>query len=244
MKLSVVQTRPVKGDIHKNIQRHTDMLDLAIDQGAQLVVFPELSLTGYEPELANQLAMNLHDHQLDTFQKISDEHNMIIGAGLPLRNDKGICIAMALFEPGHTRKAYSKKYLHTDEEPFFVPGNDSVGLSSNRIALAICYELSVPQHSVDAHKRGDEIYIASAAKSVSAMNKTIQTLSETAKKYSMTVLFSNCVGISGGFECGGKSSIWNSRGILLAQLDHQHEGILSIDMNTGQITTKTIANTN
>ena len=125
---------------------------------------------------------------------------------------------------------------------FFINDKNSTGLigSNPNLALAICYELSVPKHSEDAFNRGAEIYVASVAKNANGVEKAIKNLSEIGKKYSMTVLMSNCIGQSGGYECGGKSSIWNKEGALLGQLDDSSEGILIIDTKTNQIFEKTI----
>jgi len=58
----------------------------------------------------------------------------------------------------------------------------------------------------------------------------------------MTVLMSNCVGHCDNFDCGGKTSIWNNKGMLLGQLDDTNEGILIIDTTTQVVIEKTIPN--
>jgi predicted amidohydrolase len=47
MKICVAQTRPIKGNIQSNIVNHKKLIDLAVSNGAVIVIFPELSLTGY-----------------------------------------------------------------------------------------------------------------------------------------------------------------------------------------------------
>jgi len=47
---------------------------------------------------------------------------LTIGAGIPTRTEGGVLYHMMLFQPGKPRETYSKKYLHADEEPFFVSG--------------------------------------------------------------------------------------------------------------------------
>jgi len=56
----------------------------------------------------------------------------------------------------------------------------------------------------------------------------------------MTVLLSNCIGLSGGYDCDGRSSVWNKKGVLLGQLGETHEGILIIDTETQQVIKKTV----
>ncbi|RDB05630.1 carbon-nitrogen hydrolase family protein [Runella aurantiaca] len=236
MRICAVQTKPIKGDIPKNIEIHKKLIELAIANGANIIIFPELSLTGYEPELANALAVSADTSQLNDFQRISDAAHCTIGLGIPVKSDLGISISMILFQPHTARGMYSKKYLHPDEEPFFISGSSSVGLigAQSNVALAICYELSIPEHSEIAAKNGAEIYLASVAKSAAGVEKAAQTLSDIAKNYSMTVLMSNCVGYCDNFESGGKTSVWTENGALAGQLDDKSEGFLLYDTQTNE----------
>ena len=242
MKICVAQTRAVKGDVRSNIDNHKRLIDLAVSNGAGVVIFPELSLTGYEPKLAKELATDQDDSRLDAFQKIADTEQITIGVGVPTKNGVGVCISMVLFQPHKARRTYSKKYLHPDEEEYFVSGQSFTGLKVNgaNAALAICYEISVPEHAEDAFKSGAEIYIASVAKFVNGIDRAINRLSDIAHRYSMTVLMSNCVGEADGFECAGKTSIWNDKGLLVGQLNDQDEGLLIIDTATQELIEKTI----
>jgi predicted amidohydrolase len=242
MKICVAQTKPVKGDIQSNIADHKKLIDLAVSNGADTVIFPELSLTGYEPQLSKELATDKDDKRFHDFREISDSKHITIGVGMPVKSDAGILISMIIFQPGKPSQAYSKQYLHSDEIPYFVCGQQQTFLTENRnkIAMAICYELSVPEHSESAFKNGAEIYIASVAKSVNGVEKAVKSLSHIANKYSMTVLMSNCVGQCDDFECGGKTSIWNNKGLLMGQLNDTDEGIIIIDTTTQELISKTI----
>lgn len=213
------------------------MAESAVLHGAAMIIFPELSLTGYEPELANDLAVNINDERLNILQQLSDEKNIIIGAGIPIKSDEGILISMLIFQPHQLRQTYYKQYLHADEEPYFINGREQKVLEdlNEKIAFAICYEISVREHAKQAYRNGAKIYIASVAKTVSGMEKAIDTLPATAKEYSMTVLLSNCVGECEGKEAGGRSSAWNNKGMLLEQLNDKDEGMIIFDTNTQQV---------
>jgi predicted amidohydrolase len=240
MKICLAQIRPVKGDIDINISNHKKFINLAVLHKADVIIFPELSITGYEPTLAKALACEIDESRFDCFQEISDTNNITIGIGAPVKKDDGIRIGMIIFRPHTARLLHLKKYLHADEEPFFISGQNLDCPISNEanIALAICYELSVPEHSENAFKNGAEIYIASVAKTVDGVDKATRTLSFIASKYSMTVLMANCVGICDGAECGGKTSVLDNKGLLLAQLGDLNEGIIIIDTATGNIITE------
>jgi predicted amidohydrolase len=237
MRICAAQTRPVKGDVQTNIANHKKLIDVAITDRAETVIFPELSITSYEPELAKELAIDPSDSMLDDFQRISDTKLITIGVGVPTKNNKAVSISMVLFQPGKARYVYSKKYLHSDEEPFFAIGQSSAGLIGDEanIALAICYELSVPEHAEAAVRSGAKFYLASVAKSAGGVEKAAQRLSEVAKKYSIPALMANCVGPSDNFESVGKSSVWDETGSLLGQLNNTNEGILIYDTETKEI---------
>ncbi|MVM37050.1 carbon-nitrogen hydrolase family protein [Spirosoma sp. HMF3257] len=243
MKLCVAQTRAVKGDIIQNIENHCKLIGEAISKGVDLIIFPELSITGYEPELANRLATRQDDRRFDRFQQISDTNQITIGVGMPTRSDMGIRISTIIFQPDQPRQTYSKQYLHPDEEPYFRNGQEQVFLTVNstKIALAICYELSVPDHADYMAKHGADIYLASVAKTAEGIEKATKRLAEIASSYSMPVLMANCVGPCDNVESAGNSSIWTHEGVLVGQLNDTDEGILIFDTDTQSIFIKSEA---
>lgn len=244
MKICIAQTRPRKGDIERNIKSHNKLINAAISSDAELIIFPELSLTGYEPTLAKELATTKNDSRLDTFQTISDTNQITIGVGIPIQSDSGNknVIGMVIFQPEKERQVNGKKYLHPDEEEYFVSGSHLSSLLGDKqnIALAICYELSIPAHSEKAHKAGAEVFIASVAKNESGIEKAAKELSEIASDYSMRVLMSNSVGECDDGVCAGQSSVWNERGEIIGQLNNTDEGIIILDTNSRTVTEKTM----
>lgn len=238
MKISVAQTRQVKGDIQRNIENHKKFVMLAVSANADMIFFSELSLTGYEPALAKELATHADDSNLDVFQEMSDEHGITIGVGIPTVGDKGTRISMIIFQPYQPRLTYSKQYLHSDEFPYFINGEKPVFLSheNEKIAPAICYELSVPEHSENAYANQATIYVASVAEHINGVEKSGKKLPAIAEKYGMLVLMANSIGPNDNFHSAGHSRIWNRKGELLAQLNDTEEGLLVVDTNTLEVT--------
>jgi len=236
MKIALAQISSLKGDLKKNSIHHKKLIKLAIANGATTIIFPELSITGYEPQLATSLAINTHDAAFNDFQKISDEKNITIGFGVPTKQQASICISMLLFSPNQTQQIYSKKYLHEDEEPFFVSGNnESVFIKNTKIALAICYELSVKAHATSAIKKGAEIYLASVAKTANGIEKAHKRLVHLAKENKIPVLIVNSVGPNDDFISAGQSAIWDANGALIGALNDSEEGLLIFDTNSNQV---------
>jgi predicted amidohydrolase len=62
--IAVAQTCPVRGDVPANLDEHVRLARLAAAEGARVVVFPELSLIGYELELAGELTFSENDARL------------------------------------------------------------------------------------------------------------------------------------------------------------------------------------
>ncbi len=236
MKLCVAQTRPVKGDIESNIKNHIRLIDLAVAHGAEIIVFPELSLTGYEPTLAKNLATTQNDSRFDIFQEISDTKQIIIGVGVPTKQDTEICISMVIFQPHTPRQTYTKQLLHADEYPYFANGNSQVFITKDKhkIAPAICFESLQIEHSSNASQNGANIYLTSVAKSAKGVEKAFQHYPKIAKKFNMTVLMANCVGQNDDFISTGNSAVWNNEGILVAQLNDSDEGLLIFDTETNK----------
>jgi predicted amidohydrolase len=242
MKIAVGQTRPIKGDIFANIETHKKLIDLAISYKADTIFFPELSVTGYEPKLAKKLAINQDDKKLDDFQEISNKNKITIGLGIPTKTNSGIKISMLIFQPDAPRQTYSKQQLHSDELLFFINGEKQIILTVNnkKIAPAICYESLQTDHSEIAYRLGAEIYVASVAKSQNGIDKAMTHYPEIAKKFSMPVLMSNCVGYCDNFQSVGKTSVWTKQGDLVGQLDDKLEGILIFDTETEEATEQTL----
>lgn len=237
MKICAAQTKPFKGDIEKNIEQHVKFIAIAAEKAADIIIFPELSITGYEPELAIGLATTIDDSRFNILQQLSDNHHIVIAVGMPVKSMNGIMIGMIIFQPQQQRLLYCKQYLHEDEFPFFIPGKEQVFLQMNehKIALSVCYELSVPEHATNASKLGADIYLSSVAKTKDGVDKAVQRLSQIALNYSMQIVMVNSVGPSDNFVGNGRSAAWNNNGRLIAQLGNEDEGLLIFDTTTQEI---------
>ena len=234
MRISVAQLQTMIGDIGKNLAKHLVLLDAAIAQQADLVFFPELSLTGYEPKLAENLAVDSKDSRLAVLQNAADRERIVIGVGLPTRSSVGVRISMILLQPHQSPLTYSKQQLHADERPFFVQGADQVILRTAHhvIAPAICYESLQTSHVESAARAGVDVYLASVAKPARLIEKAYAHYSNIARLYSMTVFMANAVGRCDDFVGAGRSAIWNRQGVLVAELGEDSEGILLFDTVT------------
>ena len=237
MRICAAQTKPFKGDIEKNISQHLELLDQAVEGGADVVIFPELSITGYEPTLANELATSASDSRLDVFEELSNKHNLAIVIGAPLREENEVFIGMVIFRPNQPRTSYFKKHVFPTETPYFACGSEPSNfmIHGKNIGLAICYEISVQEHQQAAVDGGANMYLAGAVESVEGIDSDLTKMANTAKRFSIPTLLANCVGMSGEYHCAGRSSIWNRTGELMGQLSEDKIGTLIYATDSGQI---------
>lgn len=242
MKICVAQTRAAKGNVPANLANHKKWIDVAISHRAAMIFFPELSVTGYEPELARGLATDHDDRRLDDLHHISNTHEIAIAVGAPIKSDTGIMIGMIVFQPGKPRQTYCKQQLHADELPYFVSGGGQLifTIGGRKIAPSICFESLQASHAKKAYQLGAGIYVAIVAKSQEGVEKALRHYPGIAKKYSMPVLMANCVGYCDNFEGAGQSSVWTKSGKLIGQLDDKSEGLLIFDAETEEIVEKTL----
>lgn len=241
MKLCAVQYASTTGDIEGNVARHVEFVELAATHGVELIFFPELSLTGYEPTLADSLATHEEDPRLDVFQRLSDAHGIVIGAGLPLVTSQKPRIGMVVFQPRAGRHAYAKQHLHDDELPYFSPGERPMLIETreHRLALAICYESLQPDHVATAASLGADVYLASVAKLAPGMDEAYACYATFARERAMTILMANCVGPCDGESGGGRSAAWIDRGKRIASLADEQEAMLMLD--TATLATRVLA---
>ncbi|WP_256819126.1 carbon-nitrogen hydrolase family protein [Pseudomonas putida] len=243
MKLCAVQLASLKGDLPGNLQRHLVCIEQAAALGAELVVFPELSLTGYEPSVARQSALPVTSARLDPLQAACDRLGITVAVGLPLPTPDGIRIGMPVFCPDAPRQAYAKQRLHDDELPYFTPGHQALLLEvgEHRVAPAICYESMFMAHAAVARERGADLYLLSVAKTAKGIREGYAHYPEVARELGMPVLMANCVGPADTFIGAGGSAAWDSQGHLLASLDDHSEGLIVLDTHSASAITLPLA---
>jgi len=237
MKVCIAQIKSEKGNVEKNIQNHLKFIERAIELNSDLVVFPELSITNYEPELANELATDLDDSIFNPFQDLSDENQITIGIGMPTKAIDGINISMLIFQPSKDRIVYSKRLLHADELPYFVSSKNQpfLKIKGKRVAIGICYETLQREHFVKAKENNADVYIASVAKPDRGTDKAYLHFPSIAKEFEIPILMCNSIGYSDNFVSNGLSSIWDNKGELLGQLDKENQGLLVYNTENDKI---------
>lgn len=234
MKLVAAQIRSMAGDIDANIERHARFIERAAFHGGAAVCFPELSLTGYEPRMAQRLAMAPDDSRLDVFQALSNRHRLLIAVGAPYRGRHGTEIGMFVFRCRKTPAVYAKQILHDDELPYFSAGDRAMTfpLGGAVLAPAICYESLQERHAREAKAAGATVYLASVAKAARGVDTAYRHYPAIARQHGLTVLMANGVGPADDFTMPGSSAAWSDDGDRVCNAGTDEEAIVVFDLAT------------
>ena len=241
MILAAAQTKPIRRDIDSNLLEHYRLVKLAAANGAQLIVFPELSITGYEREDAADLAFSENDTRLNHLKKLATEHKITIIAGAPIRIESNLFLGEFCISPNNAVSIYTKQFLHTGEDVYYQPSfnyNPMLEIENERISCAICADIDNPKHPENASKKNSSTYIASIFFSPNGIPQAHQSLQNYASQYQMNVLMANFGGDSYGCPSGGRSAFWNNKGELIAQMEDSGSGLLLVEKQRSGWTSK------
>ena len=239
LRIAAAQSASIPGDIGANIGRHCVFIDAAAKAGTQLLVFPELSLTGYDLPGMPATALGPDDARLDPIRQRACDLGMTIVVGAPLAHRAGLPhIGAIAFRPDGSAATYRKHFLHNGEEQFAAPGSaisQTIDVHGVPVALAICADTSHQQHPHAAVMAGATLYVASTVMTVGGYAKEASMLSGYAKLFGIGILLANHAFDTGGYACAGRSAVWLPGGELLVEAPGQGELLVIADEDSGAI---------
>jgi predicted amidohydrolase len=253
LRIALAQIAPRLGDLEANLARHHELLGAARGQGAGLVVFPELGLTGYQlQDLAADVDMRLDDPRLAGLAEAAHGMSAVVSF-VEESADHRLFIAAALLEDGEVAHVHRKVFLPTyglfDERRFFAPG-DVVRATPSRlgvgIGLAVCedfWHVSVPQLlALD----GAHVLInvsSSPGRDLASTNEvglgtasSWRTLMRTyAQLTTSFVVFCNRVGVDESLSFWGGSEVIGPTGAQVFGAPMFEEGLFTADIALGDV---------
>jgi len=235
--VSLAQAPTFKG-IQENLAMHLKFISKSAKHNADIVVFPELSLTGYELDLAEKLALQENAVEISELSKSAVTNGIVVIVGCPLaKSDGKPNIGAVICFPTGDVEFYAKQYLHGDESVFYSAGNQNYSFTVKgfKIGLAICADFANPQHSADMASLNTDVYIASALISNSGYEADAQILSNIASTYKLPVLLSNHITETGGWSTCGKSGVWGANGRIIAMAKNIERGLVICEISHNSV---------
>jgi predicted amidohydrolase len=205
LSIAAIQTVPRRGDVIANVAVHERAMEIASARGADVAVFPELSITGYEMDLAEALAFVPEEDRLRSLREAVRRLGIVAVVGVPLRLSTGL--------------PYTKRHVHESEAGHFVCGDvdPRFDIAGEVAALAICADTSHAVHAAHAAGTGASLYLAGSFITPEGYARDDANLRTYATEHSLVVAMANYGGSSGGMESGGRSAVWAPGGRLLAR---------------------------
>jgi predicted amidohydrolase len=221
--VAAVQPACAAGDVAGNALVHADAVRAA---RARLVVFPELSLTGYELTAA---PVAVDDPALIPLVAACAATASIALAGAPVADEEGrTYIAMLRVDATGVRVAYRKTWLGGDEPGRFTPGDGPTVLAVDgwRLGLGICKDTGVFQHVAGIALLDVDAYVAGLVHHPEELPEQEARAVVIASACRAHVVFASFAGPTGTYtETAGNSAVWSPGGRPIARAGTEPGGI-------------------
>ncbi|MBN6051544.1 carbon-nitrogen hydrolase family protein [Nonomuraea sp. RK-328] len=228
--IAVAQPPSLPHDVATNAAGHARAVRSA---AARVVVFPELSLTGYELEAET---VTPGDARLEPLVAACAETGAVALAGAPVDGDDGPHIAMLAVDGSGVSVAYRKIYLGAEEAVRFAPGAEPRVLEVDgwRLGLAVCKDTGVPEHAAATAALGIDAYVAGTVKHAHEAELQAERARRIAAGHGVWVAVASFAGPTGGgfAETAGRSGVWAPGGDLVAQSGPEPGAVLTTKLTT------------
>jgi NAD+ synthase (glutamine-hydrolysing) len=239
MRLALAQIDSVVGDVDGNASRVVEWLGRARDEGADLVLFPELAVTGYPPEdlLLRPGFVRAARRAVDGIAKATHGLTALVGAP---HFDADLFNACFVLAHGEVRAVYRKRYLPTygvfDEDRYFAAGDDRLLLRFGEVLVGptICEDVWQPgPPATDLALAGAQLVanISASPFHVGKEREREEMLRVRARDNACFVAFCNAVGAQDELIFDGHSVVLDDDGVALARSPGFEEDLLVVDVD-------------
>lgn len=259
--LALAQIAPVLGDLAQNLALHESKIAEGRAAGADLVLFPELGLTGYQlQDLAPEVAMRRTDSRLQSLAKLTSGGPSAVVSFVESTDDHRLFASAALLEGGEVRHVARKCYLPTygifDERRFLAAGDAiratraTLGGSAVKgdvgIGIGVCEDFWHPTLPAILAQDGAELLVNVAAgpargasvdadQGLGSAASWGTLLRATAALTTSFVAFTNRVGVDESLIFWGGSRVIGPDGVVLAEAPLFEEALLLAEIDLDEV---------
>jgi Predicted amidohydrolase len=240
-KVGLVQMVSELGNVKGNIEKMLNYIRLASSKGCNIVIFPELCLTGYYiKDLVYELAESIPGESFNILKEESIKNNIHTVFGMPERLNKFsemIFNSLVWISPNGQYKVYRKIYLPTyrifEEQKYFRNGSHPVYIDTEfgSFGLTICFDVFFPELSRYYSIKGCHTIVNISA-SPNPSKKYFETLLEArAIENTVNIIYVNAAGVQEGINFWGGSCVINARGEILVKAKYYEEDFVLTKVN-------------
>jgi NAD+ synthase (glutamine-hydrolysing) len=243
VRLALAQINPVVGDLEGNRKLILERLDEARSHTADLVVFPELAVTGYPPEdlLLRPGFIRAAEESVQQLARAARGATVLVGAPLFDRDLYNACYVLA---GGEVKAVYRKRFLPNygvfDEDRYFAPGRDLILLEHGKtlVGITVCEDLWQPgPPATDLALAGAELIVNLSASPfyVGRPDEREEMFVTRARDNSCFIAFCNTVGGQDELIFDGHSCVLDDEGTVLARAPGFEEALLIVDVEPQEV---------
>jgi predicted amidohydrolase len=247
MRITIAQVDCRLGDIDGNARRVEQVL--ADTAGSDLVVFPELGITGYSVgEVERDLSMEADDERLLRLSRQAGATGLLLGFVETAAEGVRLYNSAAYYEDGRVVHVHRKLYLPTysifEERKVFSPGQTMRAFTARpgRMAILTCNDAWQPQLAFVAAQDGARILLVPACSAQSLFPERYDSRGYWrgitrfyGRMYQTFVVFVNRVGIEGKLRFWGGSHVVDPWGEVIAEAPLHTEDVLTVDIDLGAV---------
>jgi NAD+ synthase (glutamine-hydrolysing) len=241
VRIALGQINVTVGDLQGNVDRQVEWTERATEQGADLVCFPELAITGYPPEDLVLRPAFVRDN-VDALEDLARRTagGCAVLTGFVDRTAAGIHNAAALVHQGRVVASYHKVKLPNygvfDEQRYFVPGDAAcaVRLGSSALGISVCEDAWWPGQPWEAYARLGAAVIPNINASPYHRHKSHERLdvcAARAKETGAWIVYVNVVGGQDELVFDGGSMVVSPDGELVRHAAMFEEDLLVVDID-------------
>jgi predicted amidohydrolase len=241
IKLALAQISSKRENKKANLQKIEEFTVKAKEQTADLVIFPELSLTGYVvKDQIYELAETIPGPSTNKIEAIAKKTGRHIIFGMPELSEKTkatIFNTAVLVGPKGVIGKYRKRYLPThsvfEEKRYFRPGDQTAAFTTplGNIGLCICYDLFFPEVCRLTRLKGAQLIVAISASP--AIRKSFFEILTAARALENTAFLAyvNLAGVEEGLQFWGGSRLVSPTGDVLAKAKYDEEDFVTCEVD-------------
>ncbi|HZE13368.1 MAG TPA: nitrilase-related carbon-nitrogen hydrolase, partial [Chthoniobacterales bacterium] len=212
-------------------------------EGAELIVFPEASDTGYAMPVIRDLAKPWSEGVVPALQEMAKELSLTIVAGVSERDGDTVYNSQVFIDrEGKLLASYRKTHLFVlapnDESTCYTPGDRfvSVPFAGFNFGLSICYDLRFPEvaRALALEQDANVFLVSSAWPLPRVEHLRVLSVARAIENQSYLVL-ANRTGVDAGVTCCGMSAIIDPSGVTLASASGDREELLVADISAETI---------
>lgn len=252
LKVGLAQINPRLGDVQANLELHLQTIEQAADQGVELLVFPELSLTGYRlRDLAFEVAVQPtpEDPVFAPLLQASRDVDVVVGFVESDRRQK-FYISSAYLSRGELLHRHRKVYLPTygmfDEGRYFAWGDAVRAFDTRfgRVGLLVCEDFWHVSPPYLLWLDGADIFLfasSSPGRGLATEQKIgsarwVEHINQAyASLFTNFIIHTNRTGFEDGVNFWGGSTVYDPEGVLLAQGPYYEEALVTASLDLDQL---------